>query len=143
MGKLFFTLPTAPPAQCSASVSVSETESALWTAAHCLHDGETNEAGFHSNVIFAPAYRGGEAPWGRWKADQLIVPTSWADCDIDKNLDGDVGAVVLEPYGEIETAMGAFGYKFSFDTHYAEVFAFGHPSEGYQRPDSDFRTAST
>lgn len=142
VGKLFVTLPDGSAGQCSASVIISDTESALWTAAHCLHEGENNEDGFYSNVTFAPAYRGGETPWGLWNANQLIVPTSWADGDIDRWLDADMGSVVLdplEPYGKIQDAMGAFGYKFSFDTDYSDVFTFGYPSEGYQRPDSDFR----
>ncbi|MFE3140734.1 trypsin-like serine peptidase [Streptomyces scopuliridis] len=144
VGKLFATLPDGRDGQCSASVIVSNTGSALWTAAHCVHEGKNNENGFFSNVTFAPAYHGGQTPWGKWEADKLIVPTSWADGDFDRQLDADMGSVVLKPlapYGKIQDAMGAYGYQFSFNTDYSDVLTFGYPSEGYQRPDSDFYDA--
>ncbi|MGW3661077.1 trypsin-like serine peptidase [Streptomyces sp. NPDC005151] len=141
VGKLFVTMPDGSQGQCSASVIVSNTKSALWTAAHCIHDGMSNAAGFYSNVLFVPAYRNGAEPWGRWEAANLIVPTSFADGDIDKMLDADMGSVILKPlapYGNIQDAMGGYGYRFGFDTDYNGVYTFGYPTEGYNRPGSDF-----
>jgi V8-like Glu-specific endopeptidase len=141
VGKLLVTLPDGSPGKCTASVIVSNTRSALWTAAHCLHDGQSGQNGFYSNVRFIPAYRAGEAPWGQWDARALVVPASWADGDFDSQLDADMGSVVLRPlapYGNIQDAMGAYGYRFGFDTDYPDVNTFGYPAEGYNRPASDF-----
>ncbi|MFJ9591000.1 trypsin-like serine peptidase [Streptomyces acidicola] len=120
---------------------VSNTKSALWTAAHCLHDGQSGQSGFYTNVTFVPAYRNGQAPWGTWEAQNLIVPTSFADGDIDKMIDADMGSVILKPlapYGNIQDAMGGYGYSFSFNTDYDDVYTLGYPTEGYNRPASDF-----
>ncbi|MEV6592348.1 hypothetical protein [Streptomyces acidicola] len=48
------------------------------------------------------------------------MPTSFADGDIDKKLDADMGSVILKPpatYGNIQDAVGGYGYSFSFNTN--------------------------
>lgn len=47
------------------------------TAGHCLHQGEGGQSGFHSDVVFVPALRGGSAPYGEWTASYLWVTNAW------------------------------------------------------------------
>jgi hypothetical protein len=146
-GKLFFDDLSGEPHECTASVIVSNTKSALWTAGHCIHEGTGGQAGFYQNVAFAPAWNGDApdpAPWGMWDASNLIVPDAWANDETDKSLIADFGAVVLSPlpeYGNIQNAIGGYGYSFGSGSDYQDILDFGYPGDGYNRPDSDFNDA--
>ncbi|MGW1711015.1 trypsin-like serine peptidase [Streptomyces sp. NPDC002206] len=148
VGKLFFTKKDGTSAECTASVIVSNTKSALWTAAHCLHDGMSGQDGVYTNIAFAPAYNGSAespAPWGIWDANNLIVPTAFANGDSDRYFNADFGAVIvdsLEGYETTQDALGGFGYRFGFGSDYNQVYDFGDPGHGYNRPDSDFNEAA-
>ncbi|MFE7565518.1 trypsin-like serine peptidase [Streptomyces sp. NPDC057539] len=123
--------------KCSASVIISDTKNTIWTAAHCVHRGDgSGAAGFYEHLIFIPAYKAGESPWGIWTAKAKYAPEGYTD-DSD-NLESDLAAVVLEPepdYGNIQDAMGALGYSFGSGSDYPEVTTVGYPAEGYNRTD--------
>ncbi len=59
--------------ECSGTVVNSDNKSVVWTAAHCVYGGGT----FFSNLIFIPGYEEGNEPFGRWAAQQMIVPDAW------------------------------------------------------------------
>ncbi|MCX5334507.1 MULTISPECIES: serine protease [unclassified Streptomyces] len=139
VGKLTFTKPDGTPASCSASVIVSDTANTIWTAGHCVHQGDgTGDAGWNTNLIFMPGYKDGQMPWGFWEAERKYAPTEWLE-DGDTT-DSDMAAVVLAPhadYGNLQDNIGGLGYQFGSVTDYSDVFAVGYPGEGYQRTDMD------
>ncbi|MEW2402353.1 hypothetical protein [Streptomyces sp. NPDC046862] len=134
-GKLFFETPQGSKV-CSASVITSNTKNAVWTAAHCLHGGKGGA--FYTDFMFIPAYAKGEAPWGAWFADRVIVPDTWSE-DGDLRTD-DMGALVMKKhptYGTLQDSVGAYGYDFG-DTDHSDVYVLGYPVDGYRRPAGDF-----
>ncbi|MPY61933.1 trypsin-like serine peptidase [Streptomyces spongiae] len=134
-GKLFFKTPQGGKV-CSASVIVSDTKNAVWTAAHCLHGGK--DSGFYTDFKFVPAYAKRDAPWGEWYADRVIVPQAWSE-EADLRTD-DMGALVMKKhptYGTLQASVGAYGYDFG-DTDHSDVSVLGYPVDGYRRPTSDF-----
>jgi V8-like Glu-specific endopeptidase len=72
VGKLFFSINGAPYV-CSASVIQRRV---VATAGHCVHSGTA--AGFHSNWVFAPAYRDGVAPLKYWNWSFATTTGTWA-----------------------------------------------------------------
>jgi V8-like Glu-specific endopeptidase len=76
----------------------------LITAAHCINGGDGS--GYKKDIVFIPDYRDGDAPYGIWTPQSLLVAPQWA-----KSADPayDVGFVVLQPHdGEnIEQVLGA------------------------------------
>lgn len=144
VGRLFYDEPTGKSGSCTASVIVSDTKNALWTAAHCVHLGDgSGDAGWFKNIAFVPGYKDGQMPWGMWSADREYAPTSWTQ-DGDQ-FESDLAAVILKPdtnpdtqYGNIEDAIGGLGYVFGETTDHDNALSYGYPGDGYQRPDSDF-----
>jgi hypothetical protein len=90
VGKLFFTI-SGKPYECSGSIAESRNRSVVWTAGHCVaEDGK-----FHANWIFAPAYKDGSAPLGRWvprPGGSTFTLRPWLD---DTDWRYDLGAVVV------------------------------------------------
>jgi V8-like Glu-specific endopeptidase len=74
VGKLFFEIPGVGPRFCSAAVIARRL---IVTAAQCIHSG-TPFPGFFTDLVFAPAYRDGEA-FGFWPATSATLPTSWVN----------------------------------------------------------------
>jgi V8-like Glu-specific endopeptidase len=72
IGKLFFSI-GGRPFVCSASVIQHRI---VATAGHCVHSGTS--AGFHSNWVFVPAFRDGNAPLLTWNWRAAIVTGTWA-----------------------------------------------------------------
>lgn len=85
IGKLYFTIPGQGNYSCTASVMVNR---ALWTAGHCVY---TEGRGWHTNVVFIPAYRNGSRPFGTWYAKQLFTLNGWKNGKIAY----DIGSVIL------------------------------------------------
>lgn len=91
-GKIFFTGSDGFDYMCSGTAVISDNESTVWTAGHCVHGGAGQE--YHSNWIFIPAYDDGDAPYGIWTAETLSTPTGWARYSSFKY---DVGAATVAP----------------------------------------------
>jgi hypothetical protein len=87
-GKVFFTSFGANFV-CSATVVNSEGKSEVWTAGHCVSDGQA----FNSNWTFVPNYANGAAPFGAWFASQLWTTAAWFNNNND--FANDVGAAVM------------------------------------------------
>ncbi|HWG15834.1 MAG TPA: trypsin-like serine protease [Streptosporangiaceae bacterium] len=89
---------------CTASVVSSPGKDLLITAAHCINGG--NGAGYRSDIVFIPAYRDGQAPFGEWTVARLLVAPQWAK---SADPDYDVGFVVLNSRDgqNIEDVLGA------------------------------------
>ena len=89
---------------CTASVVASPGQDLLITAAHCINGG--NGSGYETDIVFIPGYRDGDAPYGVWTPQRLLVAPQWAN---SSDPDFDVGFVVLQPHdGEnIQQVLGA------------------------------------
>ena len=89
-GKVFFSGSDGFDYMCSGTAVVSENESMVWTAGHCVHGGKGQT--YHHNWVFIPGYDDGEAPFGIWTAESLSTPEPWAN---RSSLKYDVGAAVV------------------------------------------------
>ncbi|MCB5167337.1 hypothetical protein LG634_21150 [Streptomyces bambusae] len=122
---------------CSAAVVTSRWKNTIWTAGHCLYNRSTKK--FNTHFVFYPAYKDGQTPWGHWLHARAHVPTDYIrGGDIRFS---DMGALVLKKhsrYGDIESAVGAFGYKFGSGPKQSDLRSYGYPLHGYARPDRDF-----
>lgn len=72
-GKVFFT-DNGVNYVCSGSALVSANESVVWTAGHCVNEGP---GAFYTNFLFVPAYRDGNAPYGKFAASKLMTTSGW------------------------------------------------------------------
>ncbi|MEV6201361.1 hypothetical protein AB0M64_15440 [Streptomyces sp. NPDC051771] len=140
VGKLIYVSPAGQLTHCSAASIVSADKNTIWTAGHCVHEGDgSGEAGWSKYVMYYPGYSRGADPVGEWTAARLHAPTAWTQ-DGDA-YEADIAAVVLNPRldGNLEDVVGyAFGYLFTENrTDYAGAAVMGYPAEGYQRSDLD------
>jgi hypothetical protein len=87
-GKVFFTS-FGVNYVCSATVVNSEGKSEVWTAGHCVSDGQQ----WNYNWTFVPNYYNGNAPYGYWYAKQLWTTTAWFNNNND--FANDVGSAVM------------------------------------------------
>ncbi|MFL4905329.1 trypsin-like serine peptidase [Streptomyces sp. MMS24-I2-30] len=79
--------PLAKGHYCTASVVHSPQGDLIVTAAHCV-------GGDRSDLVFAPGYRDGKAPYGLWKVGRRYLPDRWSQ---GQDEDSDVAfAVVAE-----------------------------------------------
>ena len=89
-GRIFFTGSDGNDYSCSGTAVVSDNESTVWTAGHCVHDGAGTD--FHTNWVFIPGYDDGTAPYGIWTAEWLNTTSEWAYYSSFKH---DFGAAVV------------------------------------------------
>jgi len=108
IGKLFFTQ-YGVDYVCSASVvqSANTVRRLVWTAGHCVHEGDGSPNGWSYNVLFAPAYRDGNAPLGYWPVAVLWTRSEWYYYG---NFAYDMGAIVT-------LKSGCSGYYCSGNTY--------------------------
>lgn len=74
-GKLFFTTPTGNKT-CSASVISPRV---VFTAGHCVHNGNGSATGWFSNFMFVPAFNNGTAPYLSWSASFISSIGIWTN----------------------------------------------------------------
>lgn len=112
VGKLFFQFGDTNFVCSAASVG----NCAIFTAGHCLHRGNNSSDGWARNVVFVPAYRDGNAPFGQWPARRLWVRTSWYKNGIPKGLAQDMGGAVLHRQNKrkISQVVGWLGFAWNW-----------------------------
>jgi V8-like Glu-specific endopeptidase len=122
---------------CSAGIIASNNKNTVWTAAHCLYDRKTKK--FLKDFLFMPAYKNGTTPYGKWNYARVHIPKDFAATgDLRWS---DMGAIVFKKHptlGNLQDAVGAFGYQFGGGPKHTDVQAWGYPLIGYGRPNSDF-----
>ena len=125
IGKLFFKR-GGKSYVCSAS---SIGNNAIWTAGHCLHAGNNQASGWATNVVFVPAYKDGNAPYGQWQAKQLFVRTAWYKNGISKGLCQDMGGAVLYKKNgkKISQTVGWLGFAWNW-SKYQHWCQYGYPA---------------
>ncbi|MFE2475724.1 trypsin-like peptidase domain-containing protein [Streptomyces sp. NPDC059389] len=95
---------------CSGSVVHSPGGDLVATAAHCVYRGVL---GFRTNLVFAPGYRDGTAPYGVWVPTRIDVDPRWIE---DQDPDYDVAFLRMRRPGHagerLEDATGAQTIRF-------------------------------
>ncbi|PWI20527.1 hypothetical protein DI272_17835 [Streptomyces sp. Act143] len=139
VGRLFFT-DHGEDASCTATVVTSANHSTVVTGGHCVNSpdllGEDNQ--WATNVMFAPGYHDGRAPYGKFVGRLGVADTTWLRYDAldSARYDGhDQAFVVLNPDSRGRTVQDAVGV--------AQRIAFDRPGDrtayefGYPRSASD------
>ena len=110
--------------RCSAA---SIGKDAVWTAGHCIHTGDGSEDGWSEDVIFVPAYKNGEAPFGVWTAYNTWTKGSWYSSE---DLRFDMGGAVLNTNSSgkmISQVVGNLGFSYNLSSEQL-WFNFGYPT---------------
>lgn len=87
VGALFYGSSDSALHFCTASVVDSPEHNLLITAAHCL-------SGTGTNLLFAPMYHDGAAPYGTWKVEAAYVTRGWL---ISRDPHEDVAFLAVSP----------------------------------------------
>jgi V8-like Glu-specific endopeptidase len=105
---------------CTASVVHSPRRDLIVTAAHCL-DGDSGD------LVFAPGYRDGRAPYGVWDVKRRFLPEGWAK---GQSEDSDVAFAVLgDRDGKgVEDVVGANRFVAGTATGATAVTVTGYPN---------------
>ncbi|MBJ7905895.1 trypsin-like serine peptidase [Streptomyces sp. NPDC003656] len=100
---------------CTASVVHSAHRDLIVTAAHCLD-------GVRGDLVFAPGYRDGWAPYGVWKLGARVVPEGWDE-------DSDVAFAHLDERGgrRVEDVVGGNRFVTGTATGATAVTVTGYP----------------
>ncbi|MEM8612262.1 MAG: hypothetical protein AAGF93_09620 [Cyanobacteria bacterium P01_H01_bin.105] len=125
IGKLFFKRGSTRYVCSAASIGGN----AIWTAGHCLHAGNNKSSGWATDVVFVPAYKDGQAPYGQWRAKQLYVRSAWYKNGISKGLCQDMGGAILYPRNnkKISQVVGWLGFAWNW-SRYQHWNQFGYPA---------------
>ncbi|MEV7687376.1 trypsin-like serine peptidase [Streptomyces bungoensis] len=105
---------------CTASVVHSPGRDLIVTAAHCV-DGDD------SDLVFAPGYRDGRAPYGVWKVGRRFLPDGWAK---GQDEDSDIAFASLEERDgkRIEDVVGGNRFVAGVATGATAVTVVGYPA---------------
>lgn len=134
-GKVFFTDSQGDDYECSGTAVNSENKSLVWTAGHCVHDGDGGK--FYRQWVFVPAYSSGKAPYGRWTASELFTTGGWAD---DGDFREDFGAAIVRPLNGERLADRIGGHGMLFNAPRNQKWTvFGYPASGRFSGKSQYR----
>ncbi len=88
---------------------------AIWTAGHVVHAGDNKASGWSTDMIFVPAYRDGDAPYGRWHVSHLWTRTTWYQHGNPNGLTEDMGGGILYNLNnkKIGQVVGALGFAWN------------------------------
>jgi V8-like Glu-specific endopeptidase len=126
-GKVFFTVAGGKgPGKysCSGTAVASPNRSLVWTAGHCVYDDRGG--GWVRNLVFVPAYRNGEAPFGKWPARKRGTTAAWRSSFTFRQ---DFGVAVVGRNGEgkrLTEVVGGQGIGFAQPRNQS-YSAFGYP----------------
>ncbi|MFH5880310.1 trypsin-like serine peptidase [Arthrobacter sp. NA-172] len=122
VGKVFFTMGLFNYV-CSGNAIVSDNDSTVATAGHCVNEGP---GAFVRNFVFVPAYLNGTAPYGVWPAKALYTTTQWSTAgDIRYDTGFAVTAAVNGKH--LADVVGASGVEFNADRGLGYK-AYGYPA---------------
>jgi V8-like Glu-specific endopeptidase len=122
-GKVFFTL-GALNYVCSGTSIKSDTKSLVVTAGHCIY---SQADGYASNFMFAPAYKNGDGPFGKWTAKKLKATPQWQN---NENESFDVGMATMGKRNgkKLAQVVGTRGIAFNKGRN-LDFDVFGYPAE--------------
>ena len=112
---------------CTGASVASPKRHLVWTAGHCVSDGA---GGWVDALVFVPAYKNGNRPYGVFAAKSILTTAGW-------HLEGNPGAdYAVVSVGKnrngkkLRKAVGALGFTWdqSRDLHWN---VFGYPANGH------------
>jgi V8-like Glu-specific endopeptidase len=126
-GKVFFNM-AGGSYQCSATIVNSEGKDTVWTAGHCVNQG--NGGPWATNWTFVPSYDtdlANPAPYGYWYASQLWSRSGWIN---SQDFTQDMGVAIMAPRNgyKIVAYFGGQGFRVNAGKNVWEN-TFGYPSE--------------
>lgn len=130
-GKVFFTLGTTNYV-CSgtAATAGSAAVNLVWTAGHCVTDGDGKDA---TNFMFVPGYYNGQEPWGRWTFTVLDSTPGWEAQGADR-FRYDVGAARVvntkDKEATFASSIGTRDISFGVDPTGTRLVSYGYPAAG-------------
>ena len=119
-GKVFFT-DNGVNYVCSGTALAGDV---VWTAGHCVNEGPGD---FYTNFVFVPAYRDGDAPYGKFPAPELLTIARWMD---GGEYGVDVGAAIPTPNAAGQTLSAAVVERsIAFDAPRKQAYnVYGYPA---------------
>jgi V8-like Glu-specific endopeptidase len=123
VGKLFFRTPRGD-SSCTATVITAPNRRTIWTAGHCVADGEGT---WYSLFRFHPDRLNGASPYGAWDWRVAAAPRGWTTA---RNHGYDLAAIALAPVSGrgVADLVGSQGYRFG-GPYKQDVHVFGYPGE--------------
>lgn len=120
-GRVFFTF-NGKKASCSGNAVTSDNRSTVITAGHCVK----YQGSWHKDWVFVPGYDHGDAPYGKWAAEQTMTTPQW---EASEDINYDVGAAVVAPQGgkNLTDVVGGQGIAFNQERN-QDMYAFGYPA---------------
>jgi len=120
-GRVFFTY-QGRQASCSGDAVTSGNKSVVLTAGHCVK----LEGAWHTDWVFVPAYKDGNAPFGTWTAKATLTTPQW---EASEDINFDVGAAVVNPLDgqSLTDVVGGQGVAFN-QSRGQDMYAFGWPA---------------
>lgn len=121
IGKLYYDKPDGPY-ECTATVISSANKSLIWTAGHCVSDGNGH---WFDHWMFVPDYADGDHPLGSWSWKSVATPRGYLD---NGDQDYDLAAIALQPLNgnNVADLAGSQGYKFNYGYEW-QAYEFGYP----------------
>jgi V8-like Glu-specific endopeptidase len=125
VGKFFFTQMGTDYVCSAASIG----NFAIWTAGHCVHAGNNLPSGWSTNIHFVPAYKKGDAPYGKWKGVEACTTDSWYAEGGALDFRYDMGGVILKKRKgqKISKAVGNLGFAANLSNDTQHWFDIGYP----------------
>lgn len=125
IGKMFFTQ-GGGNFVCSGASVVSSPNNVVYTAGHCVSNGA---GGFSTNVLFVPARKVADSPYGIYPGTQLWTTSAW---HFSGDLTRDFGAFVVGTNllgHSLQSRVGSLGFQFD-QSRVQHWDAFGYPAAG-------------
>ncbi len=143
VGKVFFTNAAGQDLVCSGTAVVSNNQSVVDSAGHCLY----LNGNWVQNVIFCPLYENGRTSYGCWAARDLEVPSDWIGAR-PNDYHHDFGMVIVAPnsQGLLTDLVGGAGWAYNQPVNqpfYVYGYPAGYPFDGQTRQSCEGLTGST
>ena len=110
---------------CSGSAINSPNKSLVLTAGHCVHEGKGG--GWHTDIVFVPAYYNGEAPYGYWNAKNIMTFKGWTDKS-DFSRDQAFFTVYPRRGKTLVDTVGGNGLSYNYGHNQSNVRIWGWPA---------------
>lgn len=125
VGKIFYTYKGVNYV-CSGAAVNNEHKNLVATAGHCVHGGQGE--GWHTNIIFVPAYYNGSAPYGKWSWKEARTFDSWKN---SSNYAQDQAFLTVQPQDgrQLVDVVGGNGMMYNYVPNQSNVRIWGWPAE--------------
>jgi V8-like Glu-specific endopeptidase len=109
---------------CSGTALAGANQGVVWTAGHCVNDGPGD---YFTNFAFVPAYRDGQAPYGKFVSTELLTTSGW---EASQEWGVDLGAAVVGLNASDQTLAQAVEERpIAFDTTRDQAYQlYGYPA---------------